>query len=211
MLLGSAALLWLLWDGRAGEALLPVAIVVPASLPAGLAAIFVHATRYKAMLFYQGNTAAQSAAELRALEAGQVGALLVGFYVFLFLMLAALSLALSWPGLTESRRPWSDAPRPSWRSARWLCCWSRRSSWARAATCAAFRRIQADRRWWTRCVRHADRPDLPCGAAPGAWPVRSALPGLPRPGSTGPSFSSTQPIGMASCMRAGCSSARSRA
>jgi tetratricopeptide (TPR) repeat protein len=112
MLLGSAALLWLLWDGRAGEALLPVAIVVPASLPAGLAAIFVHATRYKAMLFYQGNTAAQSAAELRALEAGQVGALLVGFYVFLFLMLAALSLALSWPGLTESRRPWSDAPRP---------------------------------------------------------------------------------------------------
>ena len=27
-------------------------------------------------------------------------------------MLAALSLALSWPGLADSRRPWSDAPRP---------------------------------------------------------------------------------------------------
>ena len=34
------------------------------------------------------------------------------FYVFLFLMLAALSIVLSWPALAESRRPWSDAPRP---------------------------------------------------------------------------------------------------
>jgi tetratricopeptide (TPR) repeat protein len=112
MLAGGVAVFWLLWDGRAAESLLPIAIVVPASLLAGLAAVFVHAGRYQAMLFYQGNAAAQSAAELRALEAGQVAGLLTGFYVFLFLMLAALSLALSWPGLTESRRPWSDAPRP---------------------------------------------------------------------------------------------------
>ena len=112
MLLAGAAVGWLLWDGRSGDSLLPVSVVVPASLVAGLAAIFVHATRYQAMLFYQGNATAQTAAELRALEAGQVGGLLVGLYVFLFLMLAALSLALSWPGLADSRRPWSDAPRP---------------------------------------------------------------------------------------------------
>ncbi len=112
MLLGGAAVWWLVWDSRSGNALLPITTLVPASLLAGLATIFVHATRYQAMLFYQGNVAAQTAAELRALEAGQVGSLLAGFYIFLFLMLAALSLALSWPGLADSRRPWSDAPRP---------------------------------------------------------------------------------------------------
>jgi len=112
MLLGGAAVLWLLWDARAADALLPVSVIVPASLLAGLAAIFVHAVRYRAILFYQGSEVAQSAADLRALEAGQVGSLLVGFYVFLFLMLLLLSLALNWPALAEKRRPWSDAPRP---------------------------------------------------------------------------------------------------
>jgi len=112
MLAGGVAVLRLLWDGRGGDSLLPIAVVVPASLFAGLAAVFAHAARYAAMLFYQGNVEAQTAAELRALEAAQIGGLLTGFYVFLFVMLAALALVLSWPAWADSRRPWSDAPRP---------------------------------------------------------------------------------------------------
>ena len=104
MLAGGAVVMWLLWDGQTSDSLLPMAVVVPASLLAGFAAIFVHAARYQAMLFYQGNATAQTATELRALEAGQVGGLLVGLYVFLFLMLAALSLALSWPCLLYTSR-----------------------------------------------------------------------------------------------------------
>ena len=110
LLAGGVALLWLLWDG--GEALLPLAAVVPASLAAGFLFTFLHALRYHAALFYQGNATAQSAVELRALEAGQVGGLLTTFTVFFFLMLLCLSFAVSWPAPVEGRRPLTDASRP---------------------------------------------------------------------------------------------------
>ncbi len=109
-LLAGAALFWLVWDGRRGP-LAAAAVVVPGSLLAGLAAVFAHAARYRALLFYQGSIQPQTPAELRMLEATQIGGLLAGFYVFLFVILLALSLALAWPALAE-RRPWSGAPRP---------------------------------------------------------------------------------------------------
>ena len=109
-LLAGAALFWLVWDGRRGS-LAAAAVVLPGSLLAGLAAVFAHAARYRALLFYQGSIQPQTPAELRMLEATQIGGLLTGFYVFLFAILLALSLALAWPALVE-RRPWSTAPRP---------------------------------------------------------------------------------------------------
>ena len=111
LLAGGLALLWLLWDGG-GEALPPLAVVVPASLAAGFLFTFFHAMRYRSALFYQGSAATQSAVELRALEAGQVAGLLTTFYIFFFLMLLFLSFAVSWPAPVESRRPLSAAPRP---------------------------------------------------------------------------------------------------
>jgi tetratricopeptide (TPR) repeat protein len=159
MLLGGAAVCWLVWDGRSGDALLPITTLVPTSLLAGLAAIFVHATRYQAMLFYQGNVAAQTAAELRALEAAQVGSLLAGFSIFLCLMLAALSLALSWPGLADSRRL-SDAPR-CWPSA--LAVLQRHSGWARTNV----RAVQADM-IYKRAKPFDDQATRATGADPAA-------------------------------------------
>lgn len=109
-LVAGVALFWLAWDGQRG-ALVAAAVVVPGSLLAGFAAIFAHAARYRALLFYQGSIQPQTAAELRMLEATQSGGLLTGFYVFLFAVLLALSVALAWPALAE-RRSWSSAPRP---------------------------------------------------------------------------------------------------
>ena len=110
LLAGGVALLWLLWSG--GDAARPVAVVVPASLAAGFFFTFLHAMRYRAALFYQGTAAAESAVELRALEAGQIAGLLTTFTIFFFLMLFLLSLAVSWPAPVESRRPLTGSARP---------------------------------------------------------------------------------------------------
>ena len=110
MIAGGAALFWLLWDGRWRTSLLPTAAVVIGSLAGGLLYTFLQATRYRSVLFYQGSATAQSAAELRSLEAVQTVSLLVVFYAFLGLILILLSLALSWPGITEGRRPRTNAP-----------------------------------------------------------------------------------------------------
>ena len=109
LLAGGVALLWLLWGG---DVTLPVAVVVPASLAAGFLFTFLHAMRYRAALFYQGSAAAESAVELRALEAGQIAGLLTTFTIFFFLMLFLLSLAVSWPAPVESRRPLTGSARP---------------------------------------------------------------------------------------------------
>jgi len=111
LLVAGAALLWLVWARESG-AVGALAAVVPGSLLAGFLYIFLHAARYRSLLFYQGNSSPQTAAELRALEAGQAVGLLTTFTIFLFLVMAALSVALVWPALRESRRAWSDAPRP---------------------------------------------------------------------------------------------------
>ncbi|MBP8948661.1 MAG: tetratricopeptide repeat protein, partial [Candidatus Promineofilum sp.] len=110
LLAGGVALLWLLWSG--GDAARPVAVVVPASLAAGFFFTFLHAMRYRSALFYQGSAAADSAAQLRALEAGQVAGLLTTFTIFLFLMLFLLSLVISWPAPVESRRPLTTGSHP---------------------------------------------------------------------------------------------------
>ena len=111
LLVTGVALLWLVWERESG-AVGALAAVVPGSLLAGLLYVFLHAARYRSLLFYQGSTQPQTAAELRALEAGQAVGLLTTFTIFLFLVMAALSVALAWPALRESRRAWSDAPRP---------------------------------------------------------------------------------------------------
>ena len=111
LLVAGGGLFWLAWGDQGGTPL-AIATVMPASLLAGFIYAFLHAARYRSMLFYQGSIQPQTAAELRALEAGQVVSLLTTFYIFLFLVLAALSMALAWPALRESRRAWSRGPRP---------------------------------------------------------------------------------------------------
>src|SRR5690606_3599947 len=59
---------------------------------------FIHAANYKSMLFYRGSAPVGSAIELRTLEASQAGGLLMGFYLFLLLMLFALAFALGATG-----------------------------------------------------------------------------------------------------------------
>lgn len=110
MAVAGAGLLWLLWDDRWRASLLPAGIVILGSLAAGLLYTFAHAARYRSVLFYQGNALAQNSAELRALEAAQTGSLLMAFYIFLLLAFVLLALALSWPWLSDGRRPWAQSP-----------------------------------------------------------------------------------------------------
>lgn len=105
LLAGGGVALWLLWDGSWRPTLPPVLAAVLGSLVAGFLAIYLHAMRYHAALFYRAGATAGTTAELRALEAAQTGTLVAGIYVFVLLILVALGFALSWPGLVEGRKP----------------------------------------------------------------------------------------------------------
>jgi tetratricopeptide (TPR) repeat protein len=103
-LVAGGVLLWLLWDSYWRKWLLPLAGYMLLSFLLGIAYIFLHAFRYRAILFYRPTETIQSAAELRALEAIQSGTLLMSFYVFLFLILILMAWAISWPRLSGMQR-----------------------------------------------------------------------------------------------------------
>ena len=110
MIVGAAAVLWLLWDKSWKHSLMPSAGVVLASLLGGFSFIYLHAVNYRTLLFYQGNQAAGSAINLRALESAQAGGFLIFFFIFLLVILFLLSFALSWYGISGGRRPRTSAP-----------------------------------------------------------------------------------------------------
>lgn len=105
MLVGGAVALWLLWDSRWRQSLLPTAGVLLISLLGGFLAIYIHAFNYKTLLFYRGRGPVDSTITLRVLESVQVGELLTYFYVFLFLITVLLSFAIGWSGLRGGRLP----------------------------------------------------------------------------------------------------------
>ena len=109
MLLGGAAVLWLLWDSNWRHSLLPMSGVILGSLLGGFTYIYAHAANYRAVLFYSGGEQPTSTTMLRALEASQASGLITFFFVFVFVMLLLLAFALSWPGLTSGRRPRTNA------------------------------------------------------------------------------------------------------
>jgi tetratricopeptide (TPR) repeat protein len=102
--LAGGVLLWLLWDNYWRKWLLPLAGYVLLSFLLGIGYIYLHALRYRAILFYRPTEMIQSAAELRALEAIQSGTLLMSFYVFLFLILILMAWTISWPRLSGMQR-----------------------------------------------------------------------------------------------------------
>ena len=102
--------LWLLWDGGWRGTYAPMALAVAGSFALGIAYVFAHAARYRALLFVGGNAAVDSAAQLRALEASQAGTLLSWFNAFALLILVALGFALSRTGSVDSRLPRTHAP-----------------------------------------------------------------------------------------------------
>lgn len=101
---GSVAI-WLLWDQKWRDSLLPVAGLMVASLVTGLFYTFLHAMRYRAILFYRPTPATDSFALTRALEAIQSTSLLTGFYIFLFLILFSLAFAVHLPGGSSRKTP----------------------------------------------------------------------------------------------------------
>jgi tetratricopeptide (TPR) repeat protein len=115
MIAGGTAILWLLWDGRWRQTLLPAAGVILASLLAGMLFIYLHAVNYRTQLFYRGREAAESTAVLRSLESSQAGGLLAFFLVFLLVVILLLAFALSWPDLRS--KPRQRAASPVWAYA----------------------------------------------------------------------------------------------
>lgn len=109
MIAGGAAVLWLLWDARYRQSLLPATGVALVSLLGGFLIIYLQAVNYASMLFYRGG-AADSPIMLRTLESAQAGGLLLFFYGFVFLFVFVLSFALAWPGLRGGRVERTGAP-----------------------------------------------------------------------------------------------------
>jgi tetratricopeptide (TPR) repeat protein len=105
MIAGGAAVLWLIGDRRREHSIVPAAAVVLASLVGGFLFIYLHAMNYRALLFYRGGEAVDSAPVLRSLEAAQAGGLLTFFFGFVIVLTILLAFALSWPELAEGRRP----------------------------------------------------------------------------------------------------------
>ncbi len=105
MMAGGAAVLWLLGGSQRGQSIVPAAAVIFASLVGGFAFIYLHAINYRSLLFYRGGVAVDSVAVLRALEAAQAGGLLTFFFGFVILIILLLAFALSWPELSDGRRP----------------------------------------------------------------------------------------------------------
>lgn len=104
---GGAIVLWLLWDIRWRQSLLPAAWPVLASLLGGLLAIYLHTANYRSTLFHQGGAAGTSAAILRVSQG--IENLLVFFCLLLFLIVILLSIALGWSGLRGGRTPRTGA------------------------------------------------------------------------------------------------------
>jgi tetratricopeptide (TPR) repeat protein len=103
-LLAGGGLLWLLWDNHWRNLLWPITGYVVLSFLMGIGYTFLHASRYRSILFFRPVGTLPSAAELRALEAIQSGTLLLSFYAFLFLMLILMAWAISWTHLSSGRR-----------------------------------------------------------------------------------------------------------
>lgn len=103
--LAGALVLWLLWDSRWRATLLPATGLILASFAGGMTFIYLHAIRYRAILFYRPATEVVSPAELRALEAIQTGSLLVGIYLFLFLIMVLIAFALEQTEPDRGRQP----------------------------------------------------------------------------------------------------------
>lgn len=94
--------LWLTWDSRWRSSLIPIAGLVVASWLAGYIYTFIHASRYRSILFYRPTGSPSSAAFVRSLEAQQSTQLLAGVYVFILLVIILLSLALGWSALRST-------------------------------------------------------------------------------------------------------------
>ncbi len=105
MIVGGAAVFGLLWEARWRVSLLPLAGVILGSLVSGFLYLYAQTALYRLVLFYSGDAAGRTTAELRALEAAQTGTLVLAFYIFLFLILLLLGLALRQPGPAAERRP----------------------------------------------------------------------------------------------------------
>jgi tetratricopeptide (TPR) repeat protein len=101
--------LWLLWDRAWRGTLAPAALAVLVSFVLGFGYVIVHAARYRSLLFVGGDAAADSAAQLRALEASQAGGLLLWFYAFVLIILFALAYGLSGSRSYNSRLPRTHA------------------------------------------------------------------------------------------------------
>lgn len=104
---------WLLWETRWRDSILPVAGLMLVSILVGLLYTYLHAARYRSILFYRPATHLNSFALTRALEAVQSESLLVGFYIFLFLILFLLAFTLRQPvepGEKSRLTHWAPAP-----------------------------------------------------------------------------------------------------
>jgi tetratricopeptide (TPR) repeat protein len=103
-LLAGGVLLWLLWDNHWRNLLWPITGYVLLSFLIGIGYTFLHASRYRSILFFRPAGTIPSAIELRVLEAIQSGTLLMSFYAFLFLILFLMAWAISWSELSGGRR-----------------------------------------------------------------------------------------------------------
>lgn len=109
----SGALLFLVWDPRWRSTLVPTAALAAGSMLAGALAVYLYSSRYKSALFFQAPSGVTSTAQLRGLEAAGSSGLLSIVYIFVFLVVLLMSVALAWPALTGRR----NVPFATWTPA----------------------------------------------------------------------------------------------
>lgn len=105
MAIAGIVALWLLWEKDWRESILSISGFMLGSLFIGLLFTYLHAVRYRSILFFRPTVNPDSFAFARALEAVQSESLLTGFYIFLYLVLFTLAFSISWPHLARSRTP----------------------------------------------------------------------------------------------------------
>ncbi len=91
----SAAILYLLWEKEWKESLLPAAVMGGASLMAGLAYTYTHASILRGTILYRPPEGVTEQIDLRVLEALASTTLLTMFYVFVIALIAAAAFALA--------------------------------------------------------------------------------------------------------------------